>query len=379
MPILRRSSDMAVDDDFDPVPPAVSIETLSHCFGQGSMRRQVLENISLSIPKKGDCICLLGPSGIGKTTVLRAIAGLIKIPSGSIILKEKILNNNNIFVEPEERNVSLSFQENALFPHFTVEENIKFGIQRSLFCSKNKNGPLKFSMEELLDLFFISNLKKKYPHEISAGQAQRVCVVRSIIHNPDLLLLDEPFANLDQNLTEKVQINLKEILKEAGMTSIIVTHDKYEAFYLADYCGILLDKKMVQFDKPYNIHHKPNSKEVVDFFNRGVLISAKVIGKNKLFNEELGEIQGEFSKDYPLNEQVELLIQPEDLIHDDESDLKLEVVDKKFRGTNFVYTLKTGSNNLLPVFVHSHHEHLHQENEKFGIKKPIFIDHLVCF
>ena len=118
---------------------------------------------------------------------------------------------------------------------------------------------------------------------------------------------------------------------------------------------------------------------LVDFFNRGVLISAKVIGKNKLFNEELGEIQGEFSKDYPLNEQVELLIQPEDLIHDDESDLKLEVVDKKFRGTNFVYTLKTGSNNLLPVFVHSHHEHLHQENEKFGIKKPIFIDHLVCF
>tara|TARA_B110000305_G_scaffold224478_1_gene270067 strand:- start:510 stop:1583 length:1074 start_codon:yes stop_codon:yes gene_type:complete len=339
----------------------------------------VLEDISFSIPKKGDCICLLGPSGIGKTTVLRAIAGLRKIPNGSIILKEKILNNSNIFIEPEERNVSLSFQENALFPHFTVEENIKFGIQRSLFCSKNKNGSLKFSMEQLLDLFFINDLKNKYPHEISAGQAQRVCVVRSIIHNPDLLLLDEPFANLDQNLKEKVQVNLKEILKETEVTSIIVTHDKYEAFYLADYCGILHNKKMVQFDRPYNIHHKPNSKEVVDFFNRGVLIPAKVVGKNKLFNEELGEIQGEFSRDYPLNEEVELLIQPEDLIHDDESDLKLEVVDKKFRGTNFVYTLKTNSKTLLPVFVHSHHEHLHQENEKFGIKKPIFIDHLVCF
>jgi len=234
-------------------------------------------------------------------------------------------------------------------------------------------------MEQLLDLFFINDLKNKYPHEISAGQAQRVCVVRSIIHNPDLLLLDEPFANLDQNLKEKVQVNLKEILKETEITSIIVTHDKYEAFYLADYCGILHNKKMVQFDRPYNIHHKPNSKEVVDFFNRGVLIPAKVVGKNKLFNEELGEIQGEFSRDYPLNEEVELLIQPEDLIHDDESDLKLEVVDKKFRGTNFVYTLKTNSKTLLPVFVHSHHEHLHQENEKFGIKKPIFIDHLVCF
>lgn len=339
----------------------------------------VLEDISFSIPKKGDCVCLLGPSGIGKTTVLRAIAGLRKIPNGTIILKEKILNNSNTFIEPEERNVSLSFQENALFPHFTVEENIKFGIQRSLFCSQNKNGPLKFSMEQLLDMFFINDLKNKYPHEISAGQAQRVCVVRSIIHNPDLLLLDEPFANLDQNLKEKVQVNLKEILKETEITSIIVTHDKYEAFYLADYCGILHNKRMIQFDRPYNIHHKPNSKEVVDFFNRGVLIHAKVVGKNKLFNEELGEIQGEFSREYPLNEEVELLIQPEDLIHDDESDLKLEVVDKKFRGTNFVYTLKTNSKTLLPVFVHSHHEHLHQENEKFGIKKPIFIDHLVCF
>jgi len=339
----------------------------------------VLKNISFSVPKKGDCICLLGPSGIGKTTILRGIAGLKEIPNGSIFLKDRILNDPNNFIEPEDRNISLSFQENALFPHFTVEQNIKFGAQRSLFCSKNKNGPLKFSTDQLLDFFFISDLKEKYPHEISAGQAQRVCVVRSITHNPDLLLLDEPFANLDQNLKEKVQINLKRILKETGMTSIIVTHDKYEAFYLADYCGVLYNQKMVQFDQPYNIHHKPNSKEVVDFFNRGVLIPAKVIGKNKLFNEELGEIQGEFSMDYPLNEQVELLIQPEDLIHDDESDLKLEVVDKKFRGTNFVYTLKTASNNLLPVFVHSHHEHLHQENEKFGIKKPIFIDHLVCF
>jgi len=339
----------------------------------------VLKDISFFIPKKGDCVCLLGPSGIGKTTILRAIAGLKNVPKGNIKLKDKVLNDFQNFVQPEDRNVSLSFQENALFPHFTVEENINFGIKRSLFCSQNKNGPLRFSMDQLLELFFIDGLKDKYPHEISAGQAQRVCVVRSIIHNPDLLLLDEPFANLDENLKEKVQTNLKEILKEAKITSIVVTHDKYEAFYLADYCGILNGSKMVQFDRPYNIHHKPNSKEVVEFFNRGVLIPAKVIGKNKLFNEELGEIEGEFSENYPLNENISLLIQPEDLIHDDQSNLKLEVVDKKFRGTNFIYTLKTKTNKLLPVFVHSHHEHLHQENEKFGIKKPIFIDHLVCF
>ena len=166
---------------------------------------QILNGISFNIKNQGDIVCILGPSGIGKTTILRSIAGLRKIDSGSITLNGKILTNEDNFVEPEDRNIALSFQDNALFPHYTVEENIQFGIKRSLFCSKNKNGPLKYSMDELLDLFFISELKDKYPHEISAGQSQRVCLVRSIIHNPDLLLLDEPFANLDQNLKEKVQ------------------------------------------------------------------------------------------------------------------------------------------------------------------------------
>tara|TARA_B100000609_G_scaffold97811_1_gene77867 strand:- start:775 stop:1848 length:1074 start_codon:yes stop_codon:yes gene_type:complete len=340
---------------------------------------QILEDVTFDIQNMGDIICILGPSGIGKTTILKSIAGLKKINSGSIVLNNKILTDDNNFVFPEDRNIALSFQDNALFPHYTVEENIEFGIKRSLFCSKNKNGPFKYSMDELLDLFFISELKKKYPHEISAGQSQRVCLVRSIIHNPDLLLLDEPFANLDQNLKEKVQENLKEIIKSSNITTIVVTHDKYEAFYLGDYCGILLNKKLIQFDSPYNIHHIPTSKEVVEFFNRGVLVPAVVMSENTLYNEELGEIKGKLMKNFQRGENVKLLIQPEDLVHDDNSNLKFPVIDKKFRGTSFIYTLKTPSNLKLPVFVHSHHEHLHSENEKFGIKTPIYIDHLVCF
>ena len=339
----------------------------------------ILNDVSFNIKKQGDIICILGPSGIGKTTILRSISGLRKIDKGSIILNNKILTDENNFIDPEDRNIALSFQENALFPHYTVEENIKFGIKRSLFCSKNKNGPLQYSMDELLDFFYISELKHKYPHEISAGQSQRVCLVRSIIHNPDLLLLDEPFANLDQNLKEKVQENLKEIIKKCNITTIIVTHDKYEAFYLGDYCGILLNKKIVQFDSPYNIHHIPNSREVVEFFNRGVLVPAEVKSEDTLYNEDLGEIKGKLIKSYQRGEKVNLLIQPEDLEHDDSSKLKFQVVDKKFRGTSFIYTLKTPSDLKLPVFVHSHHEHLHAENEKFGLKTPIYIDHLVCF
>ena len=334
-----------------------------------------VSNVSFAIENEGDVICLLGPSGIGKTTILRTIAGLEKIKKGSIELKGSILSSEKKNLEPEDRNISLAFQENSLFPHYTVEKNILLGAERN----KGKKDH-QVSLQEIIELLDISLILNKYPHEISAGQAQRVSLVRSIIHNPDLLLLDEPLANIDQYLKNKIQENLKQVLKKSGLTTIIVTHDKFEAFYLGDYCGVLLNKRIVQFDSPYNLHHLPKNKMVVEFFNRGVLIPAKIKSDDTLYNEDLGEIKGNFSNiDFKGRDQVDLLIQPEDLEHDDKSKLKFDVVDKKFRGSSFIYILKTDSNLMLPVFVHSHHEHLHQENEKFGIKQPIYIDHLVCF
>ena len=144
-------------------------------------------------------------------------------------------------------------------------------------------------------------------------------------------------------------------------------------------CGIILDQSLKQFDIPYNIYHYPNSVEVVNFLNRGILIEAKITGHDSLEHAELGTIKGKFIKKQSVGSYVKLLIQPEDLEHDDKSNLKLEVVDRKFRGTNFIYTLKTLSNLLIPVFVHSHHIHQHEVDEKFGIKRPINIDHIVCF
>ena len=196
---------------------------------------------------------------------------------------------------------------------------------------------------------------------------------------PDLLLLDEPLSNIDQSFKEEIQVRLKQIIKNSKITTIIVTHDSYEAFYLGDYCGIILNKELKQFDKPYNVYHFPNSVEVVNFLNRGILIPAKVTSPKSLENSDLGTITGNFIKPYPIGSDVKLLIQPEDLEHDDKSNLKLDVTDKKFRGSNFIYTLKTDNNLLIPVFVHSHHIHQHEINDKFGIKKPIHIEHLVCF
>ena len=333
-----------------------------------------VKNVSFSIKNEGDIICLLGPSGIGKTTILRTIAGLEKINNGSITLSGNLISSKKVNIEPEDRNISLAFQDNSLFPHYTVEKNILLGAERNR-GKKDK----KLSLKELVDLLDIFHILNKYPHQISAGEAQRASLARSLITQPDLLLLDEPLSNVDQSFKEEIQVRLKKILNKLKITTIIVTHDSYEAFYLGSKCGIILDQQLKQFDDPYKVYHFPNSVEVVNFLNRGILIPAKVTGKNTLENWDLGTIEGNFIKEYPKGSNVQLLLQPEDLEHDDKSNLKLEVVDRKFRGTNFIYTLKTPSNTLIPVFVHSHHIHQHEVDEKFGIKRPIHIDHIVCF
>jgi iron(III) transport system ATP-binding protein len=332
-----------------------------------------VSNVSLTIENQGDIICLLGPSGIGKTTILRTIAGLEKINSGKIKLKNKLLSSKDVHVEPEDRNISMAFQDNSLFPHYNVLENIKFGAERN---KKKKKG---LNINEIIKFLHIDHVVDKFPHQISSGEAQRASLARSLLSNPDLLLLDEPLSNVDQSFKEEIQVKLKQILTEQKITTIIVTHDSYEAFYLGTKCGIILDEQLKQFDDPYNVYHFPNSVEVVNFLNRGILIPAKVTGENSLESADLGTITGDFIKHYPKGSEVQLLLQPEDLEHDDQSNLKLEVVDRKFRGTNFIYTLKTMSNKLIPVFVHSHHIHQHQVDEKFGIKRPINIDHIVCF
>ena len=332
-----------------------------------------VNNVSFSIKKEGDIICLLGPSGIGKTTILRTIAGLEKIKKGSIVLKNKVLSSKTSHIEPENRNIALSFQENSLFPHYNIERNINLGAERKL-TKKRKIKP-----KQIIKFLNLEKILNKYPHEISAGEAQRASLARSLVSQPDLLLLDEPLSNVDQSFKEEIQVELKQILTNSKITTIIVTHDSYEAFYLGNKCGIILNGQLRQFDDPYNVYHLPNSVEVVNFLNRGILIPAKVTGENSLENNDLGTIKGNFIKHYPKGSNVQLLLQPEDLEHDDQSNLKLEVVDRKFRGTNFIYTLKTRSNMLIPVFVHSHHIHQHQVDEKFGIKRPINIDHIVCF
>ena len=336
-----------------------------------------VKNVSFKIEKEGEIVSLLGPSGIGKTTILRTIAGLQNLESGKILFKGKVISSKDYNLEPEKRNIALSFQDNSLFPHYSVIENINFGVKRN---SKSK---FKYTAEDLIKILKLNGLSKKFPHQISAGEAQRVSLARALMSKPDLLLLDEPFSNIDQSFKEELQLKIKKLLKDINITTIIVTHDSYEAFYMADKCGIILDQSLKQYDVPYKIHHEPNSMEVARFLNRGVFVNAKVISNDcavhSLEHEELGLIKGKLVNNFPVGSGIKLLLQPEDLEHDDKSNLKLKVVDRKFRGTNFIYTLQTKGEEHIPVFVHSHHIHQHKIEDKFGIKTPIFIDHLVCF
>ncbi len=352
---------------------------MSECFFEirnstftASEKNKVLD-LNLKVVERGEIICLLGPSGIGKTTILRSIAGLQKIEKGEIFLNGNLLSSKDFHVEPEKRKIALSFQDNSLFPHYNVIDNINFGAKRNINSSSN------LDVNELLKLLHIGNLKNKFPHQISAGEAQRVSLARSLMSKPELLLIDEPFSNIDQSLKGELQANIKKLLKLNNITTIMVTHDSYEAFYMGDKCGIILNQKLLQYNTPYNIYHYPNSEEIVKFLNRGVLVDAKIIDAQTLENTDLGEIKGNIIKKFPIGSTVKLLLQPDDLKHDDKSDLKLEVVDRKFRGTEFIYLLKTKNSDLIPISVDSHHGHYHEISEQFGVKKPIYIDHLVCF
>ena len=173
-----------------------------------SSKDHKLIDVNFSIKEQGQIISILGPSGVGKTTILRAIAGLDPITNGEIFLNKKIISSTNIFVEPEKRDIALSFQENSLFPHLNVFENLKIG---QLKRTKKK---IKLSLDECIEAFFLKSILKKYPHEISAGEAQRASLIRSLISKPSLLLLDEPFSNVDIGLKGKITSKFKNNTKK---------------------------------------------------------------------------------------------------------------------------------------------------------------------
>ncbi|MFZ5944712.1 MAG: ABC transporter ATP-binding protein [Bacillota bacterium] len=196
-------------------------------FKYKNSERDIITDFSLNI-EKGEVTAILGESGSGKSTILRLIAGLEVPDKGSIKIDNKTMVDINYFIPPEKRGVGVVFQDYALFPHMTVEKNIRFGLKLL-----NTNA-IQNRIKEMLDLVNLKGLEKRYPYELSGGQQQRVALARSLAPNPSILLFDEPFSNLDTQLRHKIREDLKRIIKQVGITSIFVTHDQEDANVLAD-------------------------------------------------------------------------------------------------------------------------------------------------
>ncbi|MBC2580486.1 ABC transporter ATP-binding protein [Clostridium sp. DJ247] len=212
-------------------------------FTYRNSKTQTLKNVSFSM-HKGEILSILGESGGGKSTVLRLIAGLETPLSGSITINNRIVFDSNTFILPEKRGVGMVFQDYALFPHMTVDENIKFGLKN--FSKKEKESRI----EEMLALVNLQDLSKRYPHELSGGQQQRVAMARALAPKPSVLLLDEPFSNLDAHLKSKIREELKAILNQTGITAIFVTHDKEDVKSIADKVVILKEGVIVEAGTP---------------------------------------------------------------------------------------------------------------------------------
>jgi|TARA_R110000851_G_scaffold332391_1_gene508419 iron(III) transport system ATP-binding protein len=228
----------------------------------------VVDGLSLAL-QKGNIGCLLGASGCGKTTVLRAIAGFEPLRKGTILLDNTLLSEPGYQVEPQHRNVGMMFQDYALFPHLSIEKNVGFGLQRK---SRHER---RDQVMDMLKLVGLSDVANRYPHELSGGQQQRVALARALAPEPELLLLDEPFSNLDVDTRERLAFEVRDILQSTGHTALLVTHNQAEAFAIADRIGVMEKGNIVQWDSPYGLHHNPVSTFVADFVRREALMAQR--------------------------------------------------------------------------------------------------------
>ncbi|MBZ2207359.1 ABC transporter ATP-binding protein [Massilia soli] len=342
--------------------PLLELKDISYAHGA----HVVVDRLSFQL-EPGEIGCLLGPSGCGKTTVLRCIAGFEHVGAGEIFLAGGLIGSATHHVPAEQRRIGMVFQDYALFPHLSVAANIGFGL-RDLGADASSA-----RVAELLETVGLAGQDQKYPHELSGGQQQRVALARALAPRPRLLLLDEPFSNLDVDLRERLAIEVRDILKAEGTTAILVTHDQHEAFALADQIGVMYEGRIQQWDAPYELYHWPVNRFVADFVGQGVFLPGTIVEPGQI-QVELGVLPSDTGT-AEVGAMVKVLLRPDDVVHDDASEQQAEVVAKAFRGAEFMYTLKLPSGELLLSLVPSHHNHA--IGEQIGIR--LDIDHVVAF
>jgi iron(III) transport system ATP-binding protein len=327
---------------------------------------RAVDQVTLQL-ERGQIGCLLGPSGCGKTTVLRTIAGFELPLQGRILIREREVSRAGWGLPPEQRRVGMVFQDYALFPHLDVSDNIAFGLRG------RSSGQRRERVSQLLELVDMQAYRQAYPHQLSGGQQQRIALARAMAPRPDLLLLDEPFGSQDAELREQLAKEVRSLLREDSITALLVTHDQFEAFAMADCIGVMNRGQLHQWGSAYELYHRPADLFVGDFIGRGTLLPATRAGANSI-RTELGELSGLIANE--LNgDRFNLLIRPDDVIHDDAASTTAKIVDRAFRGAEFLYTLALPSGNRILCMAPSHHDH--KVGQEIGIR--LDVEHLVLF
>ena len=324
--------------------------------------------------RAGQIGVLIGPSGCGKTTLLRAVAGLEPVSAGSIHLNKQLVGAPQHSVAPEERRIGMVFQDYALFPHLDVGRNVAFGLNHLPKAERASR------TAEVLELVGLAHMGNRYPHELSGGQQQRVALARALAPKPRLLLLDEPFSNLDVDLRERLAHEVRAILKAAGATALFVTHDQLEAFAIGDVIGVMHQGHLHQWDDAYALYHRPATRFVAEFIGHGVFAPAQIRLEDGdvSVHTPLGALRD--LEECPLPSAYEaglcdVLLRADDIVHDDASPVKAQITRKAFRGSEFLYTLRLASGEVVMTHVPSHHNH--ELGEWIGIRPQV--DHVVTF
>ncbi len=336
-------------------PVMVEIDQVTKQYARSAL--PAVNSVSFTL-EQGNLLTLLGPSGCGKTTLLRLIAGFETPQSGAIAIAGQTVAGHGSWIQPEHRGIGMVFQDYALFPHLTVAQNVGFGLTKP----GRKLGTVnQRRVAEAIALVGLTGLEKRYPHELSGGQQQRVALARALAPRPFLVLLDEPLSNLDVQVRLRLRQELRDILKAAGTTGILVTHDQEEALSIADRVGVMRGGCLEQFDTPEAIYQSPQSQFVAEFVAQANLLPAQ--RHQDSWETELGSVAIAQTHcpdqccidraPQELPNAATLMVRQEDLILTPDPESTTRVCDRQFLGREQRYSLRTSTGRQLIVRTHS--------------------------
>ncbi|WP_123534117.1 ABC transporter ATP-binding protein [Halosimplex salinum] len=366
--MIEHTVQSAANDRVEPTvqrgDPVLELDGVSRSFGAET----AVDDLSLSV-YEGELLTLLGPSGCGKTTTLRLLAGLDRPDEGSIRVEEEAVAGPDSFVAPDDRDVGLVFQSFALFPHLTVGENVAFGIDDWSADERDER------VAELLELIGLPEYRDHSPDDLSGGQRQRVALARSLAPEPDVLLLDEPFSNLDVSLRTEMREEVRNIIKETGVTAVSVTHDQEEALSISDRVAVIHEGSVEQVGRPEVVFEQPESRFVAEFLGQAGFVSGQLA--SGVVETDLGTLPADviegLGREYD-GATIDVMVRPDDLVAtpaDGPDEGNGEIVHRQYTGPSFVYQVALDGGDSVYC------EHNHADNLALDqrVRVDLQVDH----